>query len=89
MKFVKFVEVEYTDKDTNEVVNTVQALFVDNIEGALMQSQELKARDWLTDAGLAMHTAGEIDTLADALQEACQSMKIVIGKDGYGKLVAQ
>ena len=65
MKFVKFVEVEYTDKDTNEVVNTVQALFVDNIEGALMQS------------------------LTDALQEACQSMKIVIGKDGYGKLVAQ
>ena len=89
MKFVKFVDVQYTDKNTDEIVNTVQALFVDAVEGALLQAQELKARDWLTDKAIEMYEAGEIEALTDALQEACQTMKIVIGTDGYGKLVAQ
>ena len=87
MKFIKFVDVSY--EQDGETINTVQGMFGEDNEDALMQSQNLVARDWLTDKAIAMHEAGDVEELATALQEACQSMKIVIGKDGYGKLVAQ
>lgn len=89
MKFVKFVDVKYIDKNTEEEVNTIQALFVDAPKGAMLSSEVLRARDWLTDEALAMYEAGEIEALTKAIEKSIKTRKIVIGDDGYGKLVAQ
>jgi hypothetical protein len=89
MKFVKFVDVKYIDKNTEEEVNTIQALFEDAPKGAMLSSQVLRARDWLTDDALAMYEAGEIVALTKAIEKSVKTLKIVIGDDGYGKLVAQ